>query len=198
MKLRLRIFIISILIIFVGVSSYFLFFRKEKNNDSENSLTISEKILLNDNEKEIFELLSQVRENLLKGDEEENTDDSTVNLAISSSSIELKDFCSKIYEIRKYEDSIYIIDMDVIFKDKAPARKKVLVSNGKVTMINISEEDLNLESESESEEQDPNEISLGKEFYEALISKINETISEYWDNSTTFDNVDYEKIYKLI
>ena len=88
--------------------------------------------------------------------------------------------------------------MDVIFKDKAPARKKVLVSNGKVTMINISEEDLNLESESESEEQDPNEISLGKEFYEALISKINETISEYWDNSTTFDNVDYEKIYKLI
>ena len=198
MKLRLRIFIISILIIFVGVSSYFLFFRKEKNNDSENSLTISEKILLNDNEKEIFELLSQVRENLLKGDEEENTDDSTVNLAISSSSIELKDFCSKIYEIRKYEDSIYIIDMDVIFKDKAPARKKVLVSNGKVTMINISEEDLNLESESESEEQDPNEISLGKEFYEALISKINETISEYWDNSTTFDNVDYENIYKLI
>ena len=198
MKLRLRIFIISILIIFVGVSSYFLFFRKEKNNDSENSLTISEKILLNDNEKEIFELLSQVRENLLKGDEEENTDDSTVNLAISSSSIELKDFFSKIYEIRKYEDSIYIIDMDVIFKDKAPARKKVLVSNGKVTMINISEEDLNLESESESEEQDPNEISLGKEFYEALISKINETISEYWDNSTTFDNVDYEKIYKLI
>ena len=198
MKLRLIIFIISILIIFVGVSSYFLFFRKEKNNDSENSLTISEKILLNDNEKEIFELLSQVRENLLKGDEEENTDDSTVNLAISSSSIELKDFCSKIYEIRKYEDSIYIIDMDVIFKDKAPARKKVLVSNGKVTMINISEEDLNLESESESEEQDPNEISLGKEFYEALISKINETISEYWDNSTTFDNVDYEKIYKLI
>lgn len=198
MKLRLRIFIISILIIFVGVSSYFLFFRKEKNNDSENSLTISEKILLNDNEKEIFELLSQVRENLLKGDEEENTDDSTVNLAISSSSIEFKDFCSKIYEIRKYEDSIYIIDMDVIFKDKAPARKKVLVSNGKVTMINISEEDLNLESESESEEQDPNEISFGKEFYEALISKINETISEYWDNSTTFDNVDYEKIYKLI
>ena len=69
MKSSLKILIISILIILIGVSSYFIFFKREKISENLNSLTVFEKMTFSDNEKEIFDMLGELKENLLKGEE---------------------------------------------------------------------------------------------------------------------------------
>lgn len=192
MKSSLKILIISILIILIGVSSYFIFFRREKISENLNSLTIFEKMTFSDNEKEVFDMLGELKENLLKGEEKkEITDMSDFNMS-PTESIFIKDFCPKIYEIKKLEDSVYIIDMDMVIEDKEPARKKVIVTNGKITMFNVFEEDY------KTDEQNTNENSLENSFLQMFIAQINSKVLETWEKATTLDNVNYEKVYKLI
>ncbi len=107
-------------------------------------------------------------------------------------SIFIKEFCPKIYEIKKYEDSVYIIDMDMVIEDKEPVRKKVIVSNGKITMFNVFEEDY------KTDEQNTDENSLENSFLQMFIAQINSKVLETWEKATTLDNVNYEKVYKLI
>ncbi len=192
MKSSLKILIISILIILIGVSSYFIFFKREKISENLNSLTVFEKMTFSDNEKEIFDMLGELKENLLKGEEKkEITDMSDFNMS-PTESIFIKEFCPKIYEIKKYEDSVYIIDMDMVIEDKEPVRKKVIVSNGKITMFNVFEEDY------KTDEQNTDENSLENSFLQMFIAQINSKVLETWEKATTLDNVNYEKVYKLI
>ena len=66
MKSYLKILILIFLILLICISSYFIFFRREKISENVNSLTIFEKLTFNDNEKEVFDMLGQLKEHLLK------------------------------------------------------------------------------------------------------------------------------------
>lgn len=203
MKSYLKILILIFLILLICISSYFIFFRREKISENVNSLTIFEKLTFNDNEKEVFDMLGQLKEHLLKDYEnDENSeinDISDLNNTLTGP-VNLKDYCTKIYEVKKYEDYTYIVDMDTVNKNEETIRRKIVVAKGKITLFNIYEDEVVIEEkeELEVEEQTTNGITININVGQFFVSQINNKIQEIWENSTTLENVNYEKIYKLI
>lgn len=203
MKSYLKILILIFLILLICISSYFIFFRREKISENVNSLTIFEKLTFNDNEKEVFDMLGQLKEHLLKDYEhDENSeinDISDLNNTLTDP-LNLKDYCTKIYEVKKYEDYTYIVDMDTVNKNEETIRRKIVVAKGKITLFNIYEDEVVIEEkeELEVEEQTTNGITININVGQFFVSQINNKIQEIWENSTTLENVNYEKIYKLI
>ena len=203
MKSYLKILILIFLILLICISSYFIFFRREKISENVNSLTIFEKLTFNDNEKEVFDMLGQLKEHLLKDYEnDENSeinDISDLNNTLTGP-VNLKDYCTKIYEVKKYEDYTYIVDMDTVNKNEETIRRKIVVAKGKITLFNIYEDEVVIEEkeELEIEEQTTNGITININVGQFFVSQINNKIQEIWENSTTLENVNYEKIYKLI
>ena len=203
MKSYLKILILIFLILLICISSYFIFFRREKISENVNSLTIFEKLTFNDNEKEVFDMLGQLKEHLLKDYENdennEMNDISDLNNTLTGS-VNLKDYCTKIYEVKKYEDYTYIVDMDTVNKNEETIRRKIVVAKGKITLFNIYEDEVVIEEkeELEVEEQTTNGITININVGQFFVSQINNKIQEIWENSTTLENVNYEKIYKLI
>lgn len=203
MKSYLKILILIFLILLICISSYFIFFRREKISENVNSLTIFEKLTFNDNEKEVFDMLGQLKEHLLKDYEnDENSeinDISDLNNTLTGP-VNLKDYCTKIYEVKKYEDYTYIVDMDTVNKNEETIRRKIVVAKGKITLFNIYEDEVVIEEkeELEVEEQTTNGITININVGQFFVSQINKKIQEIWENSTTLENVNYEKIYKLI
>ena len=203
MKSYLKILILIFLILLICISSYFIFFRREKISENVNSLTIFEKLTFNDNEKEVFDMLGQLKEHLLKDYEnDENSeinDISDLNNTLTGP-VNLKDYCTKIYEVKKYEDYTYIVDMDTVNKNEETIRRKIVVAKGKITLFNIYEDEVLIkeEEELEIEEQTTNGITININVGQFFVSQINNKIQEIWENSTTLENVNYEKIYKLI
>ena len=203
MKSYLKILILIFLILLICISNYFIFFRREKISENVNSLTIFEKLTFNDNEKEVFDMLGQLKEHLLKDYEnDENSeinDISDLNNTLTGP-VNLKDYCTKIYEVKKYEDYTYIVDMDTVNKNEETIRRKIVVAKGKITLFNIYEDEVLIkeEEELEIEEQTTNGITININVGQFFVSQINNKIQEIWENSTTLENVNYEKIYKLI
>ena len=203
MKSYLKILILIFLILLICISNYFIFFRREKISENVNSLTIFEKLTFNDNEKEVFDMLGQLKEHLLKDYEnDENSeinDISDLNNTLTGP-VNLKDYCTKIYEVKKYEDYTYIVDMDTVNKNEETIRRKIVVAKGKITLFNIYEDEVVIEEkeELEIEEQTTNGITININVGQFFVSQINKKIQEIWENSTTLENVNYEKIYKLI
>ncbi len=203
MKSYLKILILIFLILLICISNYFIFFRREKISENVNSLTIFEKLTFNDNEKEVFDMLGQLKEHLLKDYEnDENSeinDISDLNNTLTGP-VNLKDYCTKIYEVKKYEDYTYIVDMDTVNKNEETIRRKIVVAKGKITLFNIYEDEVVIEEkeELEVEEQTTNGITININVGQFFVSQINNKIQEIWENSTTLENVNYEKIYKLI
>ena len=203
MKSYLKILILIFLILLICISNYFIFFRREKISENVNSLTIFEKLTFNDNEKEVFDMLGQLKEHLLKDYEnDENSeinDISDLNNTLTGR-VNLKDYCTKIYEVKKYEDYTYIVDMDTVNKNEETIRRKIVVAKGKITLFNIYEDEVVIEEkeELEVEEQTTNGITININVGQFFVSQINNKIQEIWENSTTLENVNYEKIYKLI
>ena len=203
MKSYLKILILIFLILLICISNYFIFFRREKISENVNSLTIFEKLTFNDNEKEVFDMLGQLKEHLLK--DYENDENSEINDISDLNNpftdpLNLKDYCTKIYEVKKYEDYTYIVDMDTVNKNEETIRRKIVVAKGKITLFNIYEDEVVIEEkeELEVEEQTTNGITININVGQFFVSQINNKIQEIWENSTTLENVNYEKIYKLI
>ena len=203
MKSYLKILILIFLILLICISNYFIFFRREKISENVNSLTIFEKLTFKKKKKEVFDMLGQLKEHLLKDYEnDENSeinDISDLNNTLTGP-VNLKDYCTKIYEVKKYEDYTYIVDMDTVNKNEETIRRKIVVAKGKITLFNIYEDEVVIEEkeELEIEEQTTNGITININVGQFFVSQINKKIQEIWENSTTLENVNYEKIYKLI
>ena len=188
--------IIIVVIIAIGSIVYI-----NMNNDSID-LSVVDEITLNDGEKEILEALKQA-DNYLRNPvpKEENANSLEFTVSVTDPT-DFKTMFSKVYECRKYTsengDVSYLFDVEMNSDTEEFSTRRYIDVNDHGVTIFFKLEDLdtlNLENESKYED---GTYTLGKEFYKTIFEGVENQVNKVWQESATYQNVDYDKLYNKI
>lgn len=165
-------------------------------------LSIADEITLNDNEKEVLEVLKQV-DNYLKNPPQKEEDTNTIDFTISlTEPTDFKTVFSKVYEVRKHTSEegkvSYMLDVDMNSEtEEVDTRRYITIDDDGITVY-LKKNDLNTLDIEEEGKYENGTYTFGKEFYEAIFEEIEENVNKAWQESATYTNVDYDKIYSKI
>ena len=165
-------------------------------------LSIADEITLNDNEKEVLEVLKQV-DNYLKNPPQKEEDTNTIDFTISlTEPTDFKTVFSKVYEVRKHTSEegkvSYMLDVDMNSEtEEVDTRRYITIDDDGITVY-LKKNDLNTLDIEEEGKYENGTYTFGKEFYEAIFEEVEENVNKAWQESATYTNVDYDKIYSKI
>lgn len=151
------------------------------------------KVTLNKSEEEVLSVLQDVNSYLEKPiDENENT--STISFK-PKSPMSIKELVSSIHQVRKgYNENgnlFFLFDVSILDKDNNEMKSILYVSNGKLVGMTLNEElskFLNINQETGNFE------NIFKAAYNKAIEKVNNHITNLWNESTIIDNINLKKI----
>lgn len=157
------------------------------------AIVISNKFMLNKNEKEILSVLKDLDYSLQNP---KNPEENTINL-IPTEPITLKEYVHTISEVRKINTE----NGNITFLFKVFLAENyetiLVVSNGDLISMTINSESLeniNIDNESEDSWGD-NLINI---FQQSFITKTNELITEKWNSAIVVENVNFTKVLNKI
>ena len=158
--------------------------------------------MLNDKEQEILEVLKKA-DYSLKNPQPKEEDTNTVDFTITMTEpTEFKTIISKIYEGRKYTaeegTESYLFDVELNFEDKEiNSRRYISVNDNGVTIFPRADDVENIEIEDEGRMEN-GAYTFGKEFYKTIFEGLENQINDIWQQSATYSNVNYDKVYNKI
>ncbi len=166
-------------------------------------LSIADEITLNDNEKEVLEILKQV-DNYLRNPQPKEEDSNTIDFDLSlTEPTDFKTIFSKVYEVRKFTSEegkvSYMLDVEVNSDaTEGLSTRRYVAANEQAIYIYPTTADLDSLGLEEEGGYENGVLIIGKNFYEGIFKELEETVNEMWQKSATYTNVDYDKIYSKI
>lgn len=206
MKARTKkIIFIALIIVILALAIYFICFFRGTTDDNKKTLTVAEKITLNNEEKELLSELVNVNNQLLNPKQETTNTNETnyTELVKPTEPISLKDFCKKLYEARKTTDeqgeTVYLFDMDTVGSNNETVRRIIVTKNGEMTGCTFIESDYaEAVSQLGNTSFDGNSINLGGDFLKAIFEGLTQEVNAMWEQATTYENVNYNNILSKI
>lgn len=201
------IIILVVVICLIGVLGTIFFLNRGNNKQ----LSILEEIRFNEGEEEILEVLKGANDWLLSEEEEqqeENDDDTLFSINPKPAPIALRDFITKIYEVRRKKtdngEPYYILDVDTKSEEKVTRRFCIYSKSKLIIGLANSDFDWSEFGEEKVEETRNDEggisytFSFGASFYQAMLESWNQQIQEEWNNAEKFNYVNYNALLKAI
>jgi type II secretory pathway component GspD/PulD (secretin) len=169
----------------------------------EVNLSLSEEVTLNAEEQEILDITRKIDEKLKNPvieDEETNQLDFSIN---NTEPTTFKDVFNNIYEVRKYTTeegkTSYVFQIGLKSDKQLENDKRFVIYNEEGIYFYPELEDLEFdETTDETKNESNTTVYFGNEFYKALFKSLDKEINEIWQNSLTYNNIDYNKIYNMI
>ena len=171
------------------------------------NVSISEEITLSDEEQEIIDIVRKIDDKLKNPSvSEENTN--TIDFELKNTeATTFKDLFNNIYEARKYMTeegkTSYVFQVGIKSEEQLEDDKRFLIYNEEGIYYYPTLEDLNLEETTENsnginKEETDGGLTITMDFYGPLFESLEEELNEIWQNSITYNSVDYNKIYNMI